>query len=368
MTRSPLFASMTARHSTRLMALLGAVALVGTVLQGQQDPRQSVAAFKAAPGLELKLWAAEPMVSNPTDLTVDERGRVWVLEGVNYRRTQRKLPDPRPEGDRIVILEDTDQDGQADKVKVFDQSPQIRVPLGIAVLGDKVYVSQAPDLIVYTKDADDNIVKKEVLLTGFGGVDHDHGLHAVVFGPDGKYYFNQGNTGFDVTDKSGTHLQTQGTGANTRPGAGLLRGRRAADECGRHGPRGHRPELPESVRGGRRFLRQRLPDGQRRRRECVDAAGLQHGRRQLRISRAAEQDMARGSRHPLAHRAARRRAGRALASAPGRRAASLVYEGTLLPAAYRGQLLHAEAGKRIVAMYPLVERRRRLHARASKMS
>lgn len=224
MTRSPLFASMTARHSTRLMALLGAVALVGTVLQGQQDPRQSVAAFKVAPGLELKLWAAEPMVLNPTDLTVDERGRVWVLEGVNYRRTQRNLPDPRPEGDRIVILEDTDQDGQADKVKVFDQSPQIRVPLGIAVLGDKVYVSQAPDLIVYTKDKDDKIVKKEVLLTGFGGVDHDHGLHAVVFGPDGKYYFNQGNTGFELTDKSGTHLQTQGTGANTRQGPGYFEG------------------------------------------------------------------------------------------------------------------------------------------------
>ena len=98
------------------------------------------------------------MLSNPTDLTVDERGRVWVLEGVNYRRTSRNLPDLRPAGDRIVILEDTDQDGRADKVKVFDQSPQIRVPLGIAVLGDKVYVSQAPDLIVYTKDADDNIV------------------------------------------------------------------------------------------------------------------------------------------------------------------------------------------------------------------
>ena len=244
MTRSPLFASMTARHSTRLMALLGAVALVGTVLQGQQDPRQSVAAFKVAPGLELKLWAAEPMVLNPTDLTVDERGRVWVLEGVNYRRTQRNLPDLRPEGDRIVILEDTDQDGQADKVKVFDQSPQIRVPLGIAVLGDKVYVSQAPDLIVYTKDKDDKIVKKEVLLTGFGGIDHDHGLHAVVFGPDGKYYFNQGNTGFELTDKSGTSPADAGHRRQHAARAGLFRRHRAAHGCGRDERRGHQSELP----------------------------------------------------------------------------------------------------------------------------
>src|SRR5712692_8595350 len=161
--------------------LLPIVVLIGVVVQGQQSPQQTVAGLKPAPGLEVKLWASEPMMTNPTDLTVDERGRVWVLEGANYRRTQRNLPDIRPAGDRIVILEDTDQDGQADKVKVFDQNPQIRVPLGIAVLGDKVYVSQSPDLIVYTKDADDNIVKKEVLLTGFAGIDHDHGLHALVF-------------------------------------------------------------------------------------------------------------------------------------------------------------------------------------------
>src|SRR4051812_5227810 len=148
--------------------------LLAAALHGQQPAPQSVAEFKAAPGLEVKLFASEPMTTNPTDLTVDERGRVWVLEGQNYRRTQRNLPDLRKDGDRIVILEDTDQDGAADKVKVFDQSPQLRVPLGIAVLGDKVYVSQAPDLIVYTKDADDKIIKKEVLLTGFGGIDHDH--------------------------------------------------------------------------------------------------------------------------------------------------------------------------------------------------
>jgi putative membrane-bound dehydrogenase-like protein len=169
----------------------------------QQDPQQSLAAIKAAPGLEVALWASEPMLANPTGITIDERGRVWVLEGVNYRRPSRKLPDLRPEGDRIVILEDTNLDGKADKSKVFDQGPHLRVPLGIAVLGDKVYVSQSPDLVVYTKDGNDTIVRKDVLLTGFGGVDHDHGLHAVVFGPDGKLYFNHGNTGFDVTDRSG---------------------------------------------------------------------------------------------------------------------------------------------------------------------
>src|SRR4029453_4778937 len=205
------------RFMNRLVYVIPIALLVGAGVKGQQSPQQTLGALKPAPGLEVKLWAAEPMLTNPTDITVDERGRVWVLEGVNYRRTQRNLPDPRPAGDRIVILEDSDQDGQADKVKVFDQNPQIRVPLGIAVLGDKVYVSQAPDLIVSTKDADDKIIKREVLLTGFGGVDHDHGLHAVVFGPDGKYYFNQGNTGFDVTDRSGKRLQMQAPPTAAQP-------------------------------------------------------------------------------------------------------------------------------------------------------
>ena len=120
----------------RFGLILPIAIVVGVAVRGQQPPEKSLAAIKTAPGLEVKLWAAEPMLSNPTDITVDERGRVWVLEGVNYRRTQRNLPDPRPAGDRIVILEDTDQDGHADKVKVFDQNPQIRVPLGIAVPGE----------------------------------------------------------------------------------------------------------------------------------------------------------------------------------------------------------------------------------------
>src|SRR5262249_41588547 len=98
-----------------------------------------------------------------------------------------------------------------------DQRPELRAPLGIAVLGDRVIVSQSPDLIVYTKDARDRIVKREVLLTGWGGLDHDHGLHAVVFGPDGRYYFNAGNEGYDVTERSGRRV-------------------RAAKPAGLHGP------------------------------------------------------------------------------------------------------------------------------------
>jgi putative membrane-bound dehydrogenase-like protein len=335
----------------RLLSM-AVLVLLGAALQGQQAPQQSVAAFKAAPGLEVKLWASEPMLLNPTDLTVDERGRIWVLEGVNYRRTQRNLPDPRPEGDRIVILEDTDQDGQADKVKVFDQSPQLRVPLGIAVLGDKVYVSQAPDLIVYTKDADDHIIKKEVLLTGFGGIDHDHGLHAVVFGPDGKYYFNQGNTGFDLTDRSGRHMQTQGTGTNTRPGPGYYEGtvlRMNADGTGVEviGQNFRNPYEVAVDSFGNVFQTDNDDDGNVWTRLVYNMDGGNYGFRGP-LNRTWLED--RGTHWHTELPAVVPVVARLGAGSP---CGLLVYEGTLLPSPYRGQLLHAEAGKRIVAMYPL---------------
>ena len=102
--------------------LFFAVLIVGVALRGQQPADKTLAGLKPAAGLQATLFASEPMVMNPTDMTVDERGRVWVLEGVNYRRASRNQPDLRAEGDRIVILEDTNGDGTADKSTVFDQA------------------------------------------------------------------------------------------------------------------------------------------------------------------------------------------------------------------------------------------------------
>ena len=175
-------------------------------LEAQTTPEDTVAGLRVADGLEITLWAAEPDVINPTNLDIDERGRIWITEAVNYRTHRFQQPDHRDEGDRITILEDTDGDGTVDKVKVFDQDPRLRSPLGIAVLGDRVIVSQSPDVIVYTKDEEDNIVSREVFLTGWGGEDHDHGVHAIVYGPDGNYYFNNGDRGLDVIDRGGQRV------------------------------------------------------------------------------------------------------------------------------------------------------------------
>src|SRR5207245_9422617 len=152
--------------------------------------------FVVADGLEVSLFASEPTVRNPTDMDIDERGRVWVAEGVNYRSTIKPWGILQPAGDRIVILEDTNGDGAADKETVFYQDPSINAALGVCVLGNKVIVSSSPNVFVLTDtDGDGKADKRELLFTGIGGKDHDHGVHAFVFGPDGKLYFNMGNEG-----------------------------------------------------------------------------------------------------------------------------------------------------------------------------
>jgi putative membrane-bound dehydrogenase-like protein len=155
-----------------------------------------------ADGLEVTLFASEPMMVNPCDMDVDAKGRVWITEGANYRKWAN--PAVRPEGDRILIMEDTDGDGVADMSTVFYQGKDINSALGICVLGNKVIVSCAPNVFVFTdEDGDGKADKKEVMFTGIKGVQHDHAVHAFTFGPDGKLYFNFGNAGEDIRDKDG---------------------------------------------------------------------------------------------------------------------------------------------------------------------
>jgi len=163
--------------------------------------------FTVPEGFEVTVWATSPQISNPTNIDFDERGRMFVAEGMNYRGKKGR----RKEGDRIVILEDTVGAGKADKVTVFTQDPNLEAPLGVAHIDGKIVVSQPPDLLVYTDVNGDGVFdpavdKREVLLTGFNGRQHDHSLHSATFGPDGKWNFNQGNMGADFIDKTGRHF------------------------------------------------------------------------------------------------------------------------------------------------------------------
>ena len=160
--------------------------------EGSHDPKEAVANLDVHPELKATLFAAEPLLLSPSNIDIDDRGRVWVCEIVNYRRHNGK----RPEGDRILILEDTNGDGTADRSKVFYQGRDIDSPHGVCVLGNRVIVSAGENVIVFNdKDGDDKPDDKQIMFTGISGTQHDHGIHKFMFGPDGKLYFNFGNEG-----------------------------------------------------------------------------------------------------------------------------------------------------------------------------
>jgi putative membrane-bound dehydrogenase-like protein len=165
--------------------------------------KYAVAGLTVADGLETTLFASEPTLTNPTNIDVDHLGRVWVCEAYNYRPAINNNPT-HSEGDRILILEDTDGDGKSDKTTVFYQGKELNAPLGIWVMGNDVIVSQSPYVWKFTDlDGDGKADKKEVIFEGIGGEQHDHGMHAFTLGPDGKLYFNFGNSGEQLLDGKG---------------------------------------------------------------------------------------------------------------------------------------------------------------------
>lgn len=168
----------------------------------QRLPENALKGLVAFEGLEVRTMATEPMLKNPTNIDVDERGRIWVTEAYNYRPDINGNPT-NALGDRIMILEDNNGDGKIDTAKVFYQGPEVNAPLGIHVLYNKVIVSQSPNVwVFYDDNNDDKADRKEILFQGLSGIQHDHGVHALTFGPDGKFYFNFGNEGKQLRDKN----------------------------------------------------------------------------------------------------------------------------------------------------------------------
>lgn len=173
------------------------------------------AAFKVPEGLEITVWATSPQLFNPANMDVDHMGRVWVTEGVNYRRHSGRSR----EGDCVRVLQDTNGDGVCDSSHVFVREKELECPLGVAVFDNVVFVSNTPNIIKYTdvnRDLkfDPAVDKREVFLTGFEQPQHDHSLHSVYAGPDGRLYFSNGNCGALFSDKSGNTFRIGGAYLN----------------------------------------------------------------------------------------------------------------------------------------------------------
>jgi putative heme-binding domain-containing protein len=151
------------------------------------DPAVEKENFDLLPGYEVNLFAQEPMLANPIHMTWDNRGRLWVACSWAYPQ----LKPGEVANDKIIILEDVDGDGRADKSTVFADG--LYMPTGIELANGGCFVAQTPD-VFFLKDTDGDDVAdvKELPLTGFGIEDSHHSVSAWRRGPGGWIYFQEG--------------------------------------------------------------------------------------------------------------------------------------------------------------------------------
>ncbi|MFK7789036.1 MAG: PVC-type heme-binding CxxCH protein, partial [Phycisphaeraceae bacterium] len=155
------------------------------------DPEEYIKTFKVADGYQVNLFACEkmfPELANPLAMSFDFQGRLWVLCSPTY-------PHPYP-GEvtdcRLIILDDTDGDGKADKSTVFAR--HMNIPTCFVIDGKGVvYIGQAPDLWKLSDtDGDDVADRKEIVYSGFGMPDSHHTISAAAWDPNGGILMLEG--------------------------------------------------------------------------------------------------------------------------------------------------------------------------------
>jgi mono/diheme cytochrome c family protein/glucose/arabinose dehydrogenase len=153
--------------------------------------KEALEKFHLAPGYKIDLFASEEEfrdLAKPVQITFDNKGRLWVAVMPTY--PHYKPGDPKP-NDKIIILEDTNADGKADKQKTFAQGLQL--PLGFELSAEGVYVSQGTNFVLLKDtDGNDTADKKEILLSGFDDHDTHHAHHAYTSDPSGAIYMGEG--------------------------------------------------------------------------------------------------------------------------------------------------------------------------------
>jgi len=157
------------------------------------SPEQSAKLIQVPPGFELRLFASEPDIINPIAMNWDEKGRLWVIETIDYPNTVRE--EDGTGDDKIKILEDTDGDGKADKVTVFAEN--LNIPTSFVFANGGVIVSQAP-YFVFLKDTngDDVADVRENIIEGWGTFDTHAGPSNLQNGIDNRIYGVLGYSGF----------------------------------------------------------------------------------------------------------------------------------------------------------------------------
>ncbi len=163
-------------------------------IQEPLAPEESKKLIQQPVDFSIELFASEPDIQNPIAMAWDEKGRLWIMESVDYPNTFKETDGEA--NDRIKICEDTDGDGKADKFTVFADG--LNIPTSMVFANGGIIVSMAPDF-VFLKDTDGDDVAdiKEVIMTGWGKNDTHAGPSNLQYGFDNKIWGVTGYSGFN---------------------------------------------------------------------------------------------------------------------------------------------------------------------------
>jgi putative heme-binding domain-containing protein len=168
-----------------LLLLLLAVPLFAQAIP-DPDPELERKTFVVPEGFEVNLWAGDPQIHKPIQMNFDERGRLWIASSEVYPQ----IKPGQAATDKILVLEDTDGDGKADKKTVFADG--LLIPTGVVPGDGGCYVANSTELLHFKDtDGDGKADEKRVVLSGFGTEDTHHLLHTLRWGHDGMLYMNQ---------------------------------------------------------------------------------------------------------------------------------------------------------------------------------
>ncbi|MEQ1860290.1 MAG: PVC-type heme-binding CxxCH protein [Chthoniobacteraceae bacterium] len=152
---------------------------------------EALKTFTMAPGYKVELFAAEsdfPDLKNPVQMSFDNKGRLWVAVMPTYPHYR---PGDAMPNDKLIILEDTNGDGRADKQTVF--ADKLHLPIGFEIAPEGVYVSQEPNLCLLIDDnKDDRADRMEILMHGFDTHDTHHAISAYCADASGAFYLSEG--------------------------------------------------------------------------------------------------------------------------------------------------------------------------------
>ncbi|MBE9586214.1 ThuA domain-containing protein [Mucilaginibacter sp. JRF] len=187
-------------------------------MQESLSPKESAKMMQVPPGFDISLFAAEPDITNPIAMAWDERGRLWIVESVDYPNTF--LETDGAANDRIKICEDTDGDGRADKFTIF--ADKLNIPTSMVFANGGVIVAMAPHFL-FLKDTngDDKADVRETLITGwekrdthFGPSQLQYGFNNKIWGVVGSSYTGLAKEdGHPINFRSGMYnMNPNGTG------------------------------------------------------------------------------------------------------------------------------------------------------------